>query len=69
MEQVRLETIGASVSPLGLGCTGMSDFSGPADRQESIAKIHAAMDPGITLIAIAAKWPVCGITVQRRISV
>jgi len=29
---------------------GMSDFYGPADRQESIATIHAALDAGITLL-------------------
>src|SRR5256885_14876099 len=35
---------------MGLGCRGMSDFSGPADRGESIATIHAALDAGITLL-------------------
>ena len=29
---------------------GMSDFYGPADPEESIATIHAALDAGITLI-------------------
>lgn len=29
---------------------GMSGMYGPADRQESIATIHAALDAGITLI-------------------
>jgi aryl-alcohol dehydrogenase-like predicted oxidoreductase len=29
---------------------GMSDFYGPADREESIATIHAALDAGITLL-------------------
>ncbi|MBL8628988.1 MAG: aldo/keto reductase [Rhodospirillaceae bacterium] len=29
---------------------GMSDFYGPADRHESIATIHAALDAGITLL-------------------
>ena len=29
---------------------GMSDFYGPADRRESIATIHAALDAGITLL-------------------
>ena len=35
---------------LGLGCMGMSDFYGPADRSESIATIHAALDAGVTLL-------------------
>ena len=29
---------------------GMSDMYGPADRSESIATIHAALDAGITLL-------------------
>jgi pyridoxine 4-dehydrogenase len=29
---------------------GMSDFYGPADRSESVATIHAALDAGITLL-------------------
>src|SRR5882672_4638804 len=39
-----------TVSALGLGAMGMSGMYGPADRQESIATIHAALDAGITLI-------------------
>lgn len=43
-------TTGATVSALGLGCMGMSDVYGPADREESIATIHTALDAGITLL-------------------
>jgi aryl-alcohol dehydrogenase-like predicted oxidoreductase len=46
----RLGAAGPEVSALGLGCMGMSDLYGPADRAESIATIHAALDAGITLL-------------------
>ena len=45
-----LGTAGPRVSAIGLGCMGMSDLYGPADRAESIATIHAALDAGITLL-------------------
>src|ERR1700712_3787163 len=45
-----LGTTGPHVSALGLGAMGMSDLYGPADRAESIATIHAALDAGITLL-------------------
>ena len=48
--QRRLGTTGPEVSAIGLGCMGMSDMYGPADRGESIATIHAALDAGITLL-------------------
>jgi aryl-alcohol dehydrogenase-like predicted oxidoreductase len=50
MEQRKLGSAGPVVSAIGLGCMGMSDFYGPADRSESIATIHAALDAGITLL-------------------
>src|SRR6202521_1170699 len=50
MNQRRLGNSGPTVSAIGLGCMGMSDFYGPADRGESIATIHAALDAGITLL-------------------
>src|SRR3979490_1462480 len=50
MEQRKFGNIGPTVSAIGLGCMGMSDFYGPADRSESIATIHAALDAGITLL-------------------
>ncbi len=50
MNHRRLGATGPEVSAIGLGCMGMSDFYGPADRGESIATIHAALDAGITLL-------------------
>jgi pyridoxine 4-dehydrogenase len=50
MKTTQLGTAGPRVSQLGLGCMGMSDLYGPADRGESIATIHAALEAGITLL-------------------
>ncbi|GAA2394609.1 aldo/keto reductase [Streptomyces coeruleofuscus] len=45
-----LGTTGPQVSALGLGCMGMSALYGEADRAESVATIHAALDAGVTLL-------------------
>ncbi len=50
MQTRRLGTNGPEVSALGLGAMGMSDMYGPADRAESLATIHAALEAGVTLI-------------------
>ncbi|MFS8102945.1 aldo/keto reductase [Lentzea alba] len=50
MQRRQLGATGPLVSAIGLGCMGMSNAYGPADRDESIATIHAAMDAGVTLL-------------------
>jgi aryl-alcohol dehydrogenase-like predicted oxidoreductase len=50
MKQRKLGKAGPSVSAIGLGCMGMSDFYGPADREESLATIGAALDAGVTVL-------------------
>lgn len=50
METRKLGSTGPQTSQLGLGLMGMSDLYGPADRAESLATIHAALDAGVTLL-------------------
>ena len=50
MEQVQLGANGPTVSRVGLGCMGMSDVYGPADRGESLATLAMAVERGITLL-------------------
>ncbi|MBV9000622.1 MAG: aldo/keto reductase, partial [Solirubrobacterales bacterium] len=51
MQRTRqLGAAGPTVSAFGLGCMAMSGTYGRADRDESIATIHAALDAGMTLL-------------------
>ena len=50
LDSRQLGAAGPAVSALGLGCMGMSGTYGAADRDESIATIHAALEAGITLL-------------------
>src|SRR4051795_5188070 len=44
---------GPTVSALGLGCMGMSEFYGSADEDEATAVIHRALDLGCTFLDTA----------------
>ena len=53
MQYRRLGKSSLTVSAMGLGCMGMSDFYGERDDTESISTIHRAMDLGVTLLDTA----------------
>jgi aryl-alcohol dehydrogenase-like predicted oxidoreductase len=48
--RIQLGRSGPTVSPLALGCMGMSKMYGNADEAESIATIHAALEHGIDVL-------------------
>jgi len=58
MKQRRLGTQGLTISALGLGCMGMSEFYGPGDEAESIATIHRALELGINFLDTADMYGV-----------
>jgi aryl-alcohol dehydrogenase-like predicted oxidoreductase len=49
----KLGSQGLTVSEIGLGCMGMSEFYGASDDLESIATIHRALDLGVTMLDTA----------------
>lgn len=53
MKQRQLGKQGLTVSALGLGCMGMSEFYGARDDQESIATLHRALDLRVTFLDTA----------------
>ena len=53
MQTRTLGRSGLTVSALGLGCMGMSDFYGQQDDTESIRTLHRAVELGVTLFDTA----------------
>ncbi len=48
MKTIALGTQGMSVSRIGLGCMGMSDFYGEGDEQQNLATLHRALELGVS---------------------
>ena len=46
----QLGATGPTVFPLALGCMGMSGMYGKSEDDESVARIHTALDQGVTLL-------------------
>ncbi|MCC8361866.1 aldo/keto reductase [Lysobacter sp. A6] len=49
---------GPTVSALGLGCMGMSDFYGPSEEATNLATLHHALDIGIDFLDTADMYGV-----------
>jgi aryl-alcohol dehydrogenase-like predicted oxidoreductase len=49
---------GLTVSAIGLGCMGMSDFYGPADEQANLAVLNHAVDIGVNFLDTADMYGV-----------
>ena len=53
MKTRKLGLNGPEISPIGLGCMGMSDFYGAVEDERSIGVIHRAMELGVNFLDTA----------------
>jgi aryl-alcohol dehydrogenase-like predicted oxidoreductase len=53
MRYKKLGNSSLTVSAIGLGCMGMSEFYGPRNEEESVATIHLALDRGVNFLDTA----------------
>jgi aryl-alcohol dehydrogenase-like predicted oxidoreductase len=72
MEKVKLGSQGATVSRMGLGCMGMSEFYGDRNDEESAATILRALDLGVNFLDTADAYGIgdneelVGKTIRKR---
>ena len=53
MRHRKLGNSSLTVSAIGLGCMGMSEFYGPRNEEESVATIHLALERGVNFLDTA----------------
>jgi aryl-alcohol dehydrogenase-like predicted oxidoreductase len=53
MRHRKLGNSSLTISAIGLGCMGMSEFYGPRNEEESVATIHLALDQGVNFLDTA----------------